>query len=79
MFFPRNHQYISCNFGDLLRNLVKDLVDRAGKMSVVPISDVCDVYEIVAYDWLYSVLRLGAKMVDMASNFLETSKIGVCF
>ena len=33
-------------------NLLKDLVDRAGEMSVL-IFDICNVYEIVAYDWLY--------------------------
>ena len=34
--------------------MYKDLLDRAGEMSVVLIFDICNVYEIVAYDWLYS-------------------------
>ena len=36
------------------RNLLKDLLDWAGEMSVVLIFDICNVYEIVAYDWLHS-------------------------
>ena len=36
------------------RKLLKDLLDRAGDMSVVLIFDIRNVYEIAAYDWLYS-------------------------
>ena len=36
-------------------NLLKDLLNNhAGKLLVVLIFDICNVYEIVAYDWLYS-------------------------
>ena len=31
-----------------------DLLDRTGEMFVVLIFDICNDYEIVAYDWLYS-------------------------
>ena len=41
------------------RNMYKDLLDRAGEMSVVLIFDICNVYEIVAYDWLYSQYSCG--------------------
>ena len=50
-----------------LRNLLKDLLDRAGKISVVLLFDICNVYEIVAYDWLYPQYWCWVKMVDMAS------------
>ena len=36
------------------RNLLKDLLDCAARLPVVLIFDICNVYEIVAYDWLYS-------------------------
>ena len=38
-------------------------------MSVVLIFDICNAYEIVAYDWLYSQYWGRLKMVDMASKF----------
>ena len=50
------------------RNLLNDLLDRAGEMSVVPIFDICNVYEFVTYDWMHSVLRSDVKMVNMASK-----------
>ena len=36
------------------RKLLKDLFDRADEISAVLIFDICNVYEIAAYDWLYS-------------------------
>ena len=39
-------------------------------MSVVLIFDIYNVYEIVAYDWLYSQYWGRVKIVDMASKFL---------
>ena len=55
------------------RNLLKDLLNHAGEISVVLIFDISNVYEIVAYDWLYLKYWGRVKMVDMAS------KISVCF
>ena len=46
------------------------LLYRAGEMSVVLIFGICNVYEIVAYYWLYSQYWVWLKMVDMASKFL---------
>ena len=51
------------------RNLLKDLLDHPGEISVVLIFDICNVYEIFAYDWLYSQYLGLVKMVDMASKF----------
>ena len=52
------------------RHLLKELLNRAGEMSVVLIFGICNVYEIAAYDWLYSQYSGCVKMVDMASKFL---------
>ena len=46
----------------------KDLLNRAGKMSVVLIFNICNAYEIVAYEWLYLPYWGRVKMVDMASK-----------
>ena len=50
--------------------MYKDLLDRAGEMSVVLIFDICNVYEIFPFDWLYSRYWGQGKMVDIASEFL---------
>ena len=55
------------------RNLLKDLLNRASAISVVLIFDISNVYEIVAYDWLYLQYWGRVKIVDMAS------KIRICF
>ena len=36
------------------RNLIKELLDSAGQLSVVLIFDICNVSKMVTYDWLYS-------------------------
>ena len=55
------------------KNLLKDLLNQdVGKMSVVLVFNICNAYEIVAYEWLYLQYWGQVKMVDMAS------KIGVC-
>ena len=41
---------------------------RAGKMSVVLIFNICNAYEIVAYEWLYLQYWGRVKMLDMASK-----------
>ena len=46
----------------------------AGEMFVVLIFDICNVYEIIAYDWLYSWYWGRVKMVDVASKFLGNIK-----
>ena len=46
------------------------LLDSACGIPVVLIFDICNVYEIVAYDWLYSQYRGQVKMVDMVLKFL---------
>ena len=53
------------------RNLPKDLLNHAGEMFAFFLFDTCNVYEIVAYDWLY--IRRSGKDVRY-----ETLKIGVC-
>ena len=50
-------------------NLLKDRLNRAGKMPVVFNFDICNVYEMVAYDWLYSQYRGRLKIVDMVFKF----------
>ena len=35
------------------RNLLKDVLNRAGEVCVVLTFDICNIYEIVAYEWLY--------------------------
>ena len=52
------------------RILPKDLLVPAGEMLVVLICDICNAYEIVAYDWLYSHYWGPIKILDMASKFL---------
>ena len=56
------------------RNLLKDLLDSAGEISVVLIFDICNVCEIVAYNWLYSQYWGRVKIVDMASKCLKKVK-----
>ena len=51
------------------RNLLKDLLNRAGELPVVLIFDICNLYEIVAYDWLYSQYWGQVKIVDNALKF----------
>ena len=36
------------------RKLPEDLLNRDGELTVVLIFDICNVHEIVAYDWLHS-------------------------
>ena len=48
------------------RNLLKDLLNRAGELPVVLIFDNCNLYEIVAYDWLYSQYWGRVKIIDNA-------------
>ena len=52
------------------RDLLKDLLDRFGEMSMILTFDIWNVYEIVAYDWLYSQYWGWVKIVDMVSKFL---------
>ena len=52
------------------RNILKDLLNSACEMPVVLIFDICNVYGIVAYDWLFSQYSGQVKMVDMALKFL---------
>ena len=52
------------------RNLLKDLLNRAGEITSVLISDICNVYEIAAYDWLYLQYLGRVKIVDVASKYL---------
>ena len=51
------------------RNWLKDLLEGASEMYVVLSFDICNVYEIVTYDWLYSQYLVRVKIVDMASGF----------
>ena len=58
-----------------LRNLLKpNQANRAGKMSAVLISAICNVYEIVTYDLLHSQYWGLIKMVDMASKYIGNIK-----
>ena len=52
------------------KTFFKDLLDRAGEMPVFLIFNISNVYEIVAYDWLYSQGWGRVKMADMALKFL---------
>ena len=55
------------------KNLLEDLLNQdVGKMSVVLVFNICNAYEIVAYEWLYLQYWGQVKMVDMAS------KISMC-
>ena len=51
------------------RNMHKDLLDHPGEMSVVLIFDICNVYETVAYDWLYSQYSGGSMALKFLGNF----------
>ena len=51
------------------RNLLKDLLNRVGKMSVVLAFNICNAYEIVAYEWLYLQYWGQVKMVDKNWHF----------
>ena len=50
------------------RKLLKDLLNHAGEMSVVSIFNICNIYEIDAYEWLYLQYWGQVEMVDMASK-----------
>ena len=55
------------------RKLPEDLLNRDGELTVVLIFDICNVHEIVAYDWLHSQHwggGGGVKMLNMASKLL---------
>ena len=41
-------------FWPAVQFLLKDQLDRDGEMSVVLLFDICNVYDIVAHDYLYS-------------------------
>ena len=55
---PRHSQQVCSIVSGLLFSFPEKFfpgpLDRAGEMSVVLIFDICNIYEIVAYDWLYS-------------------------
>ena len=57
-----------------LRNLLKDLLNHAGELPVVLIFDICNVYEIVVINWLYSQYWGWVKMVDTGLKFLVNIK-----
>ena len=57
------------------RNLLEDLLDRACEMPVILIFDICNVYQIVAYDWLYSQNSGWVKMVDMTLKFIGNIEV----
>ena len=52
------------------RNLPKDLLNHAGEMFVAFIFDICNVYEIAAYDYVYSQYWGWIKVLDMTLKFL---------
>ena len=56
---------VSGELFSFLEKFAQDLLDRAGEMFVVFVFDICNVYEIVAYDWLYSQYWDQVKMLDM--------------
>ena len=44
---------VSGELFSFLEKFAQDLLDRAGEMFVVLVFDICNIYEIVAFDWLY--------------------------
>ena len=57
-------------FKPAVRFSLEDLLDRAGEMFVVHVFDICNVYKIVAYDWLHSQYWGRVKTLGMVLTFL---------
>ena len=65
---PEAHSEQVCSIVWNLLFSVQQL-DGASEMSVVLIFDICNVYKIVTYDWLYSQYRVQVMTIDMALKF----------